>query len=152
MQNKRKETNKNENTTKNKDKQNSEKGVGMMSFPISAGLLDSMVLAIVSSEDTYGYEITQTMRKAVDVSESTLYPVLKRLQKSQMLETYDKEFMGRNRRYYHVTTKGAAQLSDYRQQWVEHKEKVDSILMLLGGNKETDKKNKSEEELLPQEA
>ena len=47
-----------------------------MSFPISAGLLDSMVLAIVSSEDTYGYEITQTMRKAVDVSESTLYPVL----------------------------------------------------------------------------
>ena len=51
----------------------------MMSFPISAGLLDSMVLAIVSTEDTYGYEITQTMRKAVDVSESTLYPVLKRL-------------------------------------------------------------------------
>ena len=92
-----------------------------MSFPISAGLLDSMVLAIVSCEDTYGYEITQTMRKAVDVSESTLYPVLKRLQKSQMLETYDKEYMGRNRRYYHVTAKGAAQLSSYRSEWLEHK-------------------------------
>lgn len=121
-----------------------------MSFPISAGLLDSMVLAIVSSEDTYGYEITQTMRKAVDVSESTLYPVLKRLQKSQMLETYDKEYMGRNRRYYHVTSKGAAQLSDYRSEWVEHKTKVDSILMSDAISKKDN--NKEEEEVLPQEA
>jgi PadR family transcriptional regulator PadR len=122
-----------------------------MSFPISAGLLDSMVLAIVSLEDTYGYEITQTMRKAVDVSESTLYPVLKRLQKSQMLETYDKEYMGRNRRYYHVTTKGAAQLSDYRSEWIEHKQKVDSIL-LNDKTENTLTKNDKEEELLPQEA
>ena len=125
-----------------------------MSFPISAGLLDSMVLAIVSSEDTYGYEITQTMRKAVDVSESTLYPVLKRLQKSQMLETYDKEYMGRNRRYYHVTSKGAAQLSDYRSEWLEHKNKVDSILMndsIRNENKD-DTEIKEKEEVLPQEA
>lgn len=122
-----------------------------MSFPISAGLLDSMVLAVVSREDTYGYEITQTMRKALDVSESTLYPVLKRLQKSQMLETYDKEFMGRNRRYYHVTTKGAAQLSDYRSEWLDHKQKVDSILLNDTADN-TLTKNKEEEELLPQEA
>ena len=127
------------------------KGVETMSFPISAGLLDSMVLSIVSREDTYGYEITQTMRKAVDVSESTLYPVLKRLQKSQMLETYDKEYMGRNRRYYHVTSKGAAQLSDYRREWREHKEKVDSIL-LNNDNKNDQTNMKEEEELLPQEA
>ncbi|MBQ2580284.1 MAG: PadR family transcriptional regulator [Ruminococcus sp.] len=128
-----------------------------MSFPISAGLLDSMVLSIVSREDTYGYEITQTMRKAVDVSESTLYPVLKRLQKSQMLETYDKEYMGRNRRYYHVTTKGAAQLNDYRNEWVEHKNKVDSILLneqKTANEKDNNDDNKilKEEELLPQEA
>lgn len=122
-----------------------------MSFPISAGLLDSMVLAVVSREDTYGYEITQTMRKALDVSESTLYPVLKRLQKSQMLETYDKEYMGRNRRYYHVTTKGAAQLSDYRSEWLDHKQKVDSILLNDTADN-TLTKNKKEEELLPQEA
>ncbi len=122
-----------------------------MSFPISAGLLDSMVLAVVSREDTYGYEITQTMRKALDVSESTLYPVLKRLQKSQMLETYDKEYMGRNRRYYHVTTKGAAQLSDYRSEWLDHKQKVDSILLNDTADN-TLTKNKEEEELLPQEA
>ncbi|MBO5576052.1 MAG: PadR family transcriptional regulator [Ruminococcus sp.] len=122
-----------------------------MSFPISAGLLDSMVLAIVSAEDTYGYEITQTMRKAVDVSESTLYPVLKRLQKGKLLETYDKEYMGRNRRYYRVTPSGKAQLEDFRKQWKEHKEKVDGILL-----KETEIKKEpkieEKEEVLPQEA
>ena len=57
-----------------------------MGFPISAGLLDSMVLSVVDREDTYGYEITQFIRSAVDVSESTLYPVLKRLQKNELLE------------------------------------------------------------------
>ena len=122
-----------------------------MSFPISAGLLDSMVLAIVSAEDTYGYEITQTMRKAVDVSESTLYPVLKRLQKGKLLETYDKEYMGRNRRYYRVTPSGKAQLEVFRKQWKEHKEKVDGILL-----KETEIKKEpkieEKEEVLPQEA
>lgn len=99
-----------------------------MGFPISAGLLDSMVLAIVNVSDTYGYEITQNIRKAVDVSESTLYPVLRRLQKSGLLETYDREFMGRNRRYYRVTEKGKLALDKYRAEWVDHKEKVDSIL------------------------
>lgn len=57
-----------------------------MGFPISAGLLDSMVLSVVDREDTYGYEITQFIRSAVDVSESTLYPVLKRLQKASCLK------------------------------------------------------------------
>jgi PadR family transcriptional regulator PadR len=123
-----------------------------MSFPISAGLLDSMVLAIVEREDTYGYEITQTMRKAVDVSESTLYPVLKRLQKNQMLETYDKEFMGRNRRYYHVTEKGQLQLRDYKQQWKEQKQMVDSILLKETGSKKEEPKIEEKEDVLPQEA
>ncbi|MBR7008633.1 MAG: PadR family transcriptional regulator [Ruminococcus sp.] len=123
-----------------------------MSFPISAGLLDSMVLAIVSTEDTYGYEITQTMRKAVDVSESTLYPVLKRLQKGKLLETYDKEYMGRNRRYYRVTPSGKAQLEDFRKQWKEHKEKVDGILLKETEIKKEEPKIEEKEEVLPQEA
>lgn len=100
-----------------------------MGFPISAGLLDSMVLATVCVHDTYGYEITQNIRKAVDVSESTLYPVLRRLQKNGLLETYDKEYMGRNRRYYNVTDKGRQALDRYKLEWEDHKQKVDSILM-----------------------
>ena len=100
-----------------------------MVFPISSGLLDAMVLSAVNREDTYGYEITQYIRSAVDVSESTLYPVLRRLQKGELLETYDREYMGRNRRYYHVTSKGEDALVQYRIDWSEHKKKVDSILL-----------------------
>lgn len=103
-----------------------------MSFPVSAGLLDAMVLSIVDRGDTYGYEITQYIRNAVDVSESTLYPVLRRLQKSDLLETYDREYMGRNRRYYHVTAKGRTTLSEYRNDWSEHKRKIDGILLSEG--------------------
>ena len=107
-----------------------------MGFPISAGLLDSMVLATVCVQDTYGYEITQSIRKAVDVSESTLYPVLRRLQKSGFLESYDREYMGRNRRYYNITDKGMDALADYKREWQDHKDKVDSILMNEGEKNE----------------
>ncbi|MBR6336637.1 MAG: PadR family transcriptional regulator [Ruminococcus sp.] len=99
-----------------------------MGFPISAALLDSMVLAIVEKEDTYGYEITRNLREVADVSESTLYPVLRRLQKNMLLETYDREYMGRNRRYYRVTAKGITALDDYKKEWKHHKEMVDKIL------------------------
>lgn len=99
-----------------------------MSFPISAALLDALVLAVVAREDTYGYKITQDIRTAVEVSESTLYPVLRRLQKEENLETYDKEFQGRNRRYYRVTDKGKATLSVYREDWKLHKKKIEDIL------------------------
>ena len=92
-----------------------------MGFPISAGLLDSMVLSVVDREDTYGYEITQFIRSAVDVSES------------ELLETYDKEYMGRNRRYYHVTPKGEKALEEYRREWKKHKNMVDRILLEKGG-------------------
>lgn len=99
-----------------------------MSFPISAALLDALVLAVVAREDTYGYKITQDIRTAVEVSESTLYPVLRRLQKEENLETYDKEFQGRNRRYYRVTDKGKATMSVYREDWKLHKKKIEDIL------------------------
>ena len=100
-----------------------------MGFSINAGLLDDMVLSIVQRNYTYGYEITQYLRKAVDISESTLYPVLRRLQKGEMLETYDKEYMGRNRRYYRLTSQGETSLEEYREEWRNHKKKIDSILM-----------------------
>ncbi len=105
-----------------------------MGFSVNAGLLDAMVLSVVQNDDTYGYEITQYLRKAVDISESTLYPVLRRLQKNDLLETYDKEYMGRNRRYYRVTPKGNEALEEYRVEWQAHKEKVDSILMNKGAD------------------
>ena len=71
-----------------------------MVFNTGAALLDAIVLAVVSREQegTYGYKITQDVRRVLDVSESTMYPVLRRLQKDECLEVYDMQFDGRNRR------------------------------------------------------
>ena len=90
-----------------------------MVFNTGAALLDAIVLAVVSHETqgTYGYKITQDVRQAIDISESPLYPVLRRLQKDGCLETYDMEFGGRNRRYYRITEAGMAQLNLYRNEW-----------------------------------
>ena len=79
-----------------------------MVFNTGAALLDAIVLAVVSREEegTYGYKITQDVRRVLEVSESTLYPVLRRLQKEEYLATYDEPFQGRNRRYYTTLFEG----------------------------------------------
>ena len=100
-----------------------------MVFNTGAALLDAIVLSVVSKEKdgTYGYKITQDVRKAIDVSESTLYPVLRRLQKDECLEVYDKQFDGRNRRYYKVTERGMAQLNLYQSEWKAYSTKINEI-------------------------
>ena len=105
-----------------------------MVFNTGATLLDAIVLAVVSQEEqgTYGYKITQDVRQVLDVSESTLYPVLRRLQKDECLEVYDMEFAGRNRRYYKLTEKGEAQLHLYR---IERKSYTSKICRLFEGGK-----------------
>lgn len=100
-----------------------------MVFNTGAALLDAIVLAVVCKEEdgTYGYKITQDVRKAIEVSESTLYPVLRRLQKDDCLEVYDMECGGRNRRYYRITERGNAQLELYKTEWKNYSSKI-SIL------------------------
>ncbi|MBS6397611.1 MAG: PadR family transcriptional regulator [Clostridiales bacterium] len=106
-----------------------------MVFNTGAPLLDAIVLAVVSNdaEGTYGYKITQDVRRAIEISESTLYPVLRRLQKDGCLETYDMEFCGRNRRYYRITEVGLVQLRLYRTEWKMYSE---SITKLFAGSEE----------------
>lgn len=100
-----------------------------MVFNTGAALLDAIVLAVVSKDKdgTYGYKITQDVRGVLDVSESTLYPVLRRLQKDECLEAYDQAFAGRNRRYYKVTEKGAAQLNLYKVEWKIYSGKISQL-------------------------
>ena len=100
-----------------------------MVFNTGATLLDAIVLAVVSQEEegTYGYKITKDVRQILDVSESTLYPVLRRLQKDECLEVYDMEFAGRNRRYYKLTEKGEAQLRLYRIEWKSYTTKISKL-------------------------
>ena len=101
-----------------------------MVFNTGAALLDVIVLAAVSKEQegTYGYKITQDVRKAIEVSESTLYPVLRRLQKDSCLEAYDVQCDGRNRRYYRITESGRLQLNLYRGEWSSYSRKISRIL------------------------
>lgn len=100
-----------------------------MVFNTGAALLDAIVLAVVSKEPegTYGYRITQDVRRVIELSESTLYPVLRRLQKDECLEVYDMECAGRNRRYYKVTARGWAQLHLYESEWRQYAEKVTGL-------------------------
>ncbi|MDE5780848.1 MAG: PadR family transcriptional regulator [Lachnospiraceae bacterium] len=102
-----------------------------MTFTTGAALLDAIVLAAVSKESdgSYGYKITQDVKQVLDVSESTLYPVLRRLQKDDCLHTYDRQCDGRNRRYYKVTERGSAQLNLYRGEWREYSSKISSLLL-----------------------
>ena len=106
-----------------------------MAFPVSAALLDALVLSVVSKEDTYGYKITQEIREAMDMSESTLYPVLRRLLKNNFLESYDQEYMGRNRRYYKITDEGSKQLEGYQSEWIIYKEKIDKLMINSDDNR-----------------
>ena len=99
-----------------------------MTYQLAAPLLDACVLAIVNQEDAYGYTLTQKVKEIVDISESTLYPVLRRLQKEAYLTTYDKPFQGRNRRYYQITEEGKKQLAFYRREWEDYKRKIDALL------------------------
>ena len=101
-----------------------------MVFNTGAALLDAIVLAVVSKEQdgTYGYKITQDVRSVLDVSESTLYPVLRRLQKDECLETYDMAIDGRNRRYYKITENGRAQLNLYKSEWSIYSRRISEIL------------------------
>ena len=107
-----------------------------MVFNTGAALLDAIVLAVVSreKEGTYGYKITQDVRQVIDISESTLYPVLRRLQKDQCLETYDIQFGGRNRRYYRITAAGIAQLNLYRSEWKSYSSKITQLFEREGMN------------------
>ena len=99
-----------------------------MVFQLGSSLLDACVLATLHKEDTYGYRLTQEVKRVMDIRESTLYPVLRRLMKEGYLETYDQQHMGRNRRYYRLTEAGKEKYREYVKEWDEFSDKVSDIL------------------------
>lgn len=103
-----------------------------MVFQLGSSLLDACVLSILRKEDAYGYKLTQEVKQIMDVSESTLYPVLRRLTKDGYLETYDQQHEGRNRRYYTLTNQGTQQYQLYLDAWKDFYERINAIL--IGGN------------------
>lgn len=99
-----------------------------MVFQLGSALLDACVLGVLTEGDAYGYTLTQQVREVIDISESTLYPVLRRLQKDGLLETYDEPFQGRNRRYYRITEDGKAKFKYYSNEWKEFRNSIDGLL------------------------
>ena len=90
-----------------------------MDVQLKRGLLDVCVLAAIKSEDSYGYKIIKDMKPYMELSESTLYTILKRLEAAQMLTVRTAEHGGRLRKYYRITEQGQRRIEDFKEEWNE---------------------------------
>lgn len=88
-----------------------------MKTQLKKGLLDICVLAALIEEDSYGYKLIQDTKDLLDISESTLYPVLRRLEKAKYLRSYKKEYNGRLRKYYRITKDGIDYARSFSKEW-----------------------------------
>lgn len=90
-----------------------------MDIQLRRGLLDYCVLAVLKEGDSYGYMIIKKMASILEISESTLYPILKRLETNSYVSSYSVEHNGRLRKYYKITTKGIQKLISFNDEWSE---------------------------------
>lgn len=90
-----------------------------MDKQLKRGLLDICVLAAIKKEDSYGYKIIKDMKPYVEISESTLYPILRRLESAHFLTVHSVEHAGRLRKYYHITEAGLRRIADFKEEWRE---------------------------------
>ena len=90
-----------------------------MDIQLKRGMLDVCVLAAIKNEDSYGYKIIKDMAPCIELSESTLYTILKRLESAQMLTVYSVEHGGRLRKYYHITDRGRERIAEFKNEWRE---------------------------------
>ncbi|MBQ8309946.1 MAG: PadR family transcriptional regulator [Clostridia bacterium] len=90
-----------------------------MDIQLKRGLLDICVLAAIKNEDSYGYQIIKDIKPYINISESTLYPILRRLEEAGHLTVRSVEHNGRLRKYYHITPSGLTRLSAFAEEWKE---------------------------------
>ena len=88
-----------------------------MDVQLKRGLLDVCVLAAIKNEDSYGYKIIKDLKPYVELSESTLYTILKRLETGNMLTVRSVEHDGRLRKYYHITALGLKRIEEFKEEW-----------------------------------
>lgn len=103
-----------------------------MDIQLKRGMLDVCVLATIKDKDTYGYEIIKSLKPIMEMSESTLYTILKRLESQNMLTVKTVEHDGRLRKYYHIQEAGLNRIETFKKEW----EEVVTIyeFILKGGN------------------
>ena len=90
-----------------------------MDIQMKRGLLEVCVLAAIQDEESYGYKIIKDMKPYMELSESTLYTILKRLEAADMLTVRTAEHGGRLRKYYHITENGIKRIEEFKQEWAE---------------------------------
>lgn len=90
-----------------------------MDIQLKRGLLDVCVLASIKNEDSYGYKIIKDVKPYMELSESTLYTILKRLETAKMLTVRTAEHDGRLRKYYSITDLGLKRIEDFKDEWKE---------------------------------
>lgn len=90
-----------------------------MDIQLKRGLLEICVLAAIKNEDSYGYKIIKDIKPYVTISESTLYPILRRLESAELLTVRSVEYNGRLRKYYHITQAGQERITAFSQEWKE---------------------------------
>ena len=90
-----------------------------MDIQLKRGLLDVCVLAAIKNEDSYGYKIIKDLRPYIELSESTLYTILKRLESGKLLTVRTAEHSGRLRKYYHITDLGIRRIEEFKAEWSE---------------------------------
>ena len=90
-----------------------------MDIQLKRGLLDVCVLSAIQYEPSYGYQIIKDIKPYVDISESTLYPILRRLEEARMLTVRSTAYNGRLRKYYHITDIGRKRIRDFEEEWKE---------------------------------
>lgn len=99
-----------------------------MYYPISALLIECLILSIVQKQDSYGYEISQTVKLVSQIKESTLYPILKKLEQNGYVTTYTQAFQNRKRKYYSLTEAGKEHLIFLQKEWQEYRDTIDGII------------------------
>lgn len=90
-----------------------------MDIQLKRGLLDVCVLSAIKDEDSYGYRIIKDIKPFMEISESTLYPILRRLEAAKLLTVHSAEHNGRLRKYYHITGLGLERLESFKEEWKE---------------------------------
>ncbi len=90
-----------------------------MDIQLKRGMLDICVLAAIKDADSYGYQIIKDIKPYLTISESTLYPILRRLENAECLTVYSVEHNGRLRKYYHITEAGRSRINEFADEWKE---------------------------------
>jgi len=103
-----------------------------MNSQFKKGIIEMCVIAVVSEKDKYGFEVIDTLSKAIDVNENTVYPILRRLTDQGYFTTYtESTTQGAPRKYFKITPEGVQKMDEYRQEWQQF---LAGVFKIMGGN------------------